>query len=624
MRKFLLPLLLILTSFCVKADLIYGLCGDEISGVGTGMAGANYSAAIEVPEPVAMALAGSKVTKVSVGFKSGVSKVINVYLTYDLEAEPFYTQEGRVKVNTFTDTELETPYVIEGRKFYIGYTYRQSSSTGNPIGFDAADMGGMSAFSNLAAWADGGTPEWSVYPQFGALSLRATIEGETDIQNCLIPVGLRMPKAVNLGKEFDYYLDVLNYSSNPISSVEVISVLGDGEPFTQLENLENPIAPGQRSTITLSASTATENPEMGVLVEIPRVNGADNLWADNPSTATLIASNFIFQRVVVIEEATGIGCGYCPAGYVALEQMRERHPDDYIGIAVHNYTGDPMNCASYEPWVARNINGYPNATISRNPRIGTFSPQPSTCEGNYQSLAGVLNLRFEIQSEYADDSKTSARIATYTRFGSRFNFDGHKYGIALVETEDNVGPYSQSNYYSGGSYGAMYGFENMGPKVQLMYNDVARGIYNWLGKENSFPTEVKGGTGYLYNDIIPLKTSVSKHADANIIALLIDRTNGEIVTAAKCKLGKITEFEEYGDESENSVGELVSVSSSNVWSTDGGIVVEGDFDNAEIFRIDGTHVASLPAPGRVDLPKGIYMVLVKEGERNEATKVIVK
>lgn len=616
MKRILLYLLLLVSASSVRAasEFTYGICSDEINGVGTGMAGSNYSAAIEVPEAVAKQLQGGKLTKVSIGFKSGLNKVVNVYLTYDLEGEPFYTQEGRVKVNAFNDTEFDTPYIIEGRKFYIGYTYRQSSSTGKPIGFDDIDMGGMCAFSHLAAWPDGGKPEWGNYAKFGALSIRATIETDKEIENCIIPVGLRLPKAVNLNKKFNYELDVLNYGNKAASGIQTVASFGSKVTTTDTE-FDSPLAPGKRTTVKLSATSTDETPELPVSIDIPTVDGTANVWAALPATAEIVSSDFIFSRVLVLEEATGIGCGYCPAGYVAMEQLRERHPDDYIGISVHNYGGDPMYCASYVPWENVNVSGYPSATFSRIRSIGTFSPQPATCEAYYQELSGVVNLRFEIQAEYADDTHQNARVMTMTNFG--YNVDNSRYAIALVETEDNVGPYNQYNGYSGGGSGSMYGFEDMGRYVSLIYNDVARAIHNWQGDPESLPYTIKANEPYFYEKTISLKTIPSKHEDMNLIALLIDRSNGEITTAAKCKLGKI-------DFNPSSVEEVQDIPGFAVRAYANGIALEGLFDKAEVFGVDGALRAVVTSAGHIELPSGMYLVRVADGSKIVTKKLIVK
>lgn len=624
MKRLILPFLMVLALFSMKAEttMTYGICSDNINGVGTGMGGSNYSAAIEVPEAVAQALKGSKVTNVSIGFKSGLVKIINVYLTYDLEGEPFYQQEGRVKVNSFNDQKLETPYIIEGRKFYIGYTYRQSSSTGKPIGFDSEDKGGMGAFSHVAIWPDGSNPSWDTYPQFGALSIRATIVGDKTLENCVIPVGLRLPKASGVGKEFSYEVDILNYSSNPVNSIGITTTFGSQDPIVYTEDLATALAPGQKTTLNLSGVSYVENKEMPVSIVVSKVNGVDNLWAANSSEVTFISSDYVYPRTVVIEEATGTGCGYCPAGYVAMEQMREKHKEDYIGIAVHNYSGDPMFCSSYEPWINNYITGYPNATINRSSAVGVFSPQPNICEANYQELAGMLNLHFYMQAEYADEEQLNARVATYVCFG--YPVMDNKFQIALVETEDNVGPYSQYNGYSGGGSGDMYGFENEPRYVSLIYNDVARAIHNWRGKDGSLPHFMQANKTYTYEETIPLMTSKAKHGDMNLIALLIDTSTKEILTAAKCKPGKITGPEpDPNPEPDNSVSETATPTSF-VYAADGDIVVEGSFEKAEIFSLDGRKVAGLDSPATVSVNAGIYVVRVSEGKNLLTKKLIVK
>ncbi len=625
MKRFILSTAVALGALFASAEttMTYGICDDAITGVGTGYSGTNYSAAIEVPEAVAKALEGSKVTTISVGFASGLSKIVNVYLTYDLAGEPFYTQEGRVKVNSFNDQVLDTPYVIEGRRFYIGYTYRQSSATGKPIGFDNNNLGGMSAFSNIAIWPDGGKAEWQDGSQFGALSIRATITGDKTIDNCLIPVGLQLPQSLNLGKEFSYTLDVLNFSTQPVNSLGVSSTFGGETPITYSEDLATPLAPGQRTSLTLNASCSEENATLPITVSIPTVNGKENLWSMTPATASIICSNLISPRTIVIEEATGTQCSWCPAGYVAMEMMRENHPENYIGIAVHNYTGDPMACVSYEPWVTRHINGFPNATINRSPQVGTFSPQPTACEARYNELVGVLNLRFVMEAEYTDDTKTKARIATYLVLGT--DEENLNYGIALVETEDNVGPYIQANGYAGGSRGEMYGWEKKESYVSTIYNDVARAIYNWQGKEGSVPREVKSRTIYTYEETVPLQTQLDKHGDMHLIALLIDRSTGEIVTGAKCVPDRITSPEEaIGPLPENSSVSEAVAPSFRISAVNGALAVEGEFDAADIFSLDGRRAASLSAPGSVNLNAGLYIVSVKANGQTKTSKIIIK
>lgn len=627
MRKLLLTLSLALTLLGVRAEsLSYGICTETINTVGTGSPGTNYSAAIEVPEAVAKALAGNKVTAVSIGFGSGLAKVANIYLTYDLTAEPFYTQqEKKLKVNHFNDVELTTPYVIEGKKFYIGYTYRQSSSSGKPIGFDGVPHPGLDSFSHLAVYGDDGTPEWLTYPQFGALTLRATIEGDNFPTASAVPYEITLPDAVGVGKEFNYSVSVYNLSNTPINSLSVSSAFGSAEAQSQNFDLAEPIAPGAVGTVKLSATTDEENMELPVKASVSTVNGAENLWAAQPLSTTVVASDFVFPRVIVIEEGTGVDCGWCPAGYVALEQMREKNLDDYIGIAVHNYgyPADPMHCASYiswEDWV--HPKGYPFATLNRLAAVGYFSPQPSTCENLYNEFREMINIGLDITAKYADESKENLDVTVTTRFGQ--DIPSLNYGIALVQTEDNVGPYNQKNNFAGGGSGEMFGFEKEGAFVSLTYNDVARSTLNWNGKDGSIPTSVKKGEDYIYTEKMPILPEhrddgglTQKHGDTNVIALLINRNDNSIITAAKCHIE--------GTTPSVSVDAVSNAAPAKIIAGAGEIAVVGEFTAATVYTTAGVKVASLKAADAVSVPAGLYIVRVEAaGADALVRKVIVK
>ncbi|MDE6097295.1 MAG: hypothetical protein K2G24_00235 [Muribaculaceae bacterium] len=613
MKRFLLYSLVALAAMCARAEATYtyGICTDHINGVGTGQTGTNYSAAIEVPEDVAKAMQGSRITAVDLAIRSGQNKVVNVYLTYDLESEPFYKQEGNIKLNTFTEIVLDQPYEIEGRRFYIGYTYRQTTSTGQPIGFDSSDLAGMGMFSNLAFWADGQKPVWNQYPGYGALNIRATIEGDNQPENAVVPVGMSLPKSVGINRDFSYEVDLLNIGVNSVQNVSTTAMFGQDGPVETPVQFDEALAPGARCSVRLTGRTSQENPELPVSFAVEQVNGNANLFASAQSLQNTIASDYIFPRVVVIEEGTGTGCGWCPAGYIAMEEMRENHPDDYIGIAVHNYGGDPMECATYDAWNTSFAGGYPKAVINRSREIGVFSPQPATCETLYKNQAGVVNLNLTIRAGYADAEKSALRVVTKVTFGS--DIESHNYGFALVQTEDNVGPYYQMNNYAGGANGGMGGFENKSNPVSLMYNDVARRIDNWNGTGGNLPAELRKGETYRYEAEMPIASPIlQNHANTNVIALLIDRNTGEIVTAAKCKID------------ENSAVDEIDMSGVEVRALSGAVEIEGEFERADVFRADGTCAATVAGASRVALAPGLYVVRVLVSGKATTSKVIVK
>lgn len=99
--------------------------------------------------------------------------------------------------------------------------------------------------------------------------------------------------------------------------------------------------------------------------------------------------------------------------------------------------------------------------------------------------------------------------------------------------ENEVGPYRQTNSDSG-SGTAMGGFENQGRYAPLVYNDVARGIFNGFNGTPSFPPSIKEEQVYQNEYRLTIPSNVDNKSNIEVIALLIDNETGEIINACKC------------------------------------------------------------------------------------------
>lgn len=593
--------------------LTYGMGGDNISGLGTGMSGTHYSAAIEVPEAMAQSMAGSKITQVQIGFGSGMAKAAYIYFTYDLKGEPFYEQQVTVKVSQYNTFKIDTPYVIEGKPFYIGYRYRASNDAARPIGFDDNTHAGNDCFSHLGLWLDNqeDKAEWGTYPQYGNLCLRAIIEGD-NFPEASAPIGgLYLPASTPVGKEFDYTSTFVNLSTSEINSVTYITDLG-GVKKEQTVEFNPPVAPGLTGTVTLSGVTDSENLEYPVSASVAKVNGRDNVWAFLTQSTTFISSDNVFPRIVVVEEGTGNTCGYCPRGIVAMREMAENYPETFIGIAMHTYsTGDPMYCSAYVPFVNAHFSTYPNAVIDR---TYVFDPSPGVIENYYQREAGMVPYAVEISAEYTDDTKTRIKAKTNTRFGQ--DFPGSDFALTFVQTEDNVGPYTQTNNYANGGMGQMGGFESEGSRVVMLFDDVARNIFEWRGISGSVPANVTRGS-YEYDYEMPIVApGENGHTYYNIIAMLLDRSTGRIMTAGKCKITNAA--------TGSGIDAAADDSKAVVNAGKGFIAVAGEFDSAAVYSLDGALRATLSEEGAVSLAPGVYVVRTIAGGKAATVKTIVK
>lgn len=79
------------------------------------------------------------------------------------------------------------------------------------------------------------------------------------------------------------------------------------------------------------------------------------------------------DRNVIIEEFTGIYCGYCPDGHRIVREYQEANPDRVFGINIHQGPYAAMYSTQWGNAIANQtgLNGYPAGTVNRHRFSGT-------------------------------------------------------------------------------------------------------------------------------------------------------------------------------------------------------------------------------------------------------------
>ena len=337
-------------------------------------------------------------------------------------------------------------------------------------------------------------------------------------------------------------LNVTNLGSSTISNLTVD--WNDGTSHSQVINVS--IAPFATLDVThptaLNYTTAVEKT---IAVNITAVNGGVDADVSNNTGSKLFNSlSQASPKKVVIEEGTGTWCQWCPRGAVAMEQMFQTHPNDFIGIAVHN--GDPMTVAEYDG--GANFGGFPGCNVDR--ALLDQSVSSNLFENYYQQRIGLAVPAALSMTITGTTNKTIVANATF-----RTVFASANYRLGVIIIEDNVtgtaASYNQSNAYSGGANGAMGGFESLPnpvPAANMVYDHVGRALLGgYSGQANSIPTTITDGLAatYTFNYAIP---STSNSANMSAVAILIDNATGEIVNAEKTSLSaaNVNELETIG------------------------------------------------------------------------------
>jgi thiol-disulfide isomerase/thioredoxin len=364
--------------------------------------------------------------------------------------------------------------------------------------------------------------------------------------------------------------------------------------------------------------------EKTIAVNITAVNGGVDADVSNNTGSKLFNSlSQASPKKVVIEEGTGTWCGWCPRGAVAMEQMYQNHPNDFIGIAVHN--GDPMTVTEYDN--GADLSGFPGCNVDR--ALLDESVSANLFESYYQERIGLAVPAGLSMTVSGTTSKTINVSATF-----RTVFASANYRLGVVIIEDNVtgtaSGYNQTNYYAGGANGAMGGYESLPnpvPAASMVYDHVGRALLGgFAGQANSVPTTITDGlaASYTFNYTIP---STSNSANMSAVALLIDNATGEIVTAEKTSLSaaNVNELETIGlNVYPNPASGALNVSFE---ANNGDFVItltdlQGRvISSKEMTNLNGSQVVTFSTE---DVASGSYIVTVATNGTKTTKNVVIK
>lgn len=600
-----------------QEGLSYGYCSDNITGNGFNSSDKYWiAAAFRMTEADVERFNDCEVTGVSIGFGSGRNKEIKVFMTYDLAEEPFYTQTGRVRAHQWVDIPVTNPVKIEkGKPFYIGYRYYVDNLSAHPIGGDDNVL----SFTDGADWMSGAMTEdalagaWQQYgSSVGNVCIRAIINGDNLPQSSCVPVGLIMPELATPGENFDFTLSFTNASTAEVKNVEVIYKLGEDEEQTVEYTFPEPVAPNARGEVKITAKTDQDQLEIPSWASISKVNGEPNDMAERKAYGTLVCTTGLFERKMVVEKFTGVYCGYCPRGIAGFDHMNKYYAGTFIGIAIQNYsTSDPMYCPAYLPWSEVYKGGAPHCTINRNKLFST-NPEKGVLEAAYNQIyTRTSNIGIKVKAEPTASSHAYNVTATVNVARDVEDVD---YAIVFVATEDKVGPYGQINNYN--SMPGCPEFSGKGSTVSMLYDDVARNISSeWTGCANSVPSSLKAGEDYNYSVDNFSLGNTKVPMNANIIALLVDKSTGEIINADRIHLDPNRVDEPVAKPDDPVTGNVDSVTAADLY-VDGGLGTISFFAEegvAHVYSTSGQLMGIIEAGSSINAAPGLYIVKTKAG-----------
>lgn len=407
--------------------------------------------------------------------------------------------EGVIGDDRVLRVEFSSPVEIPEAGLYVGYTFRSTTKlSGSSVAVVDGNRKGecfYQASRSKKKWGD--LYEMKKF----ASAMTVTLEGDFGHDDAslayvapllALDTGTVDATLVNNGTaelreiEYSYTVDGRAGGAGKVTLDEAVwPVYGSGVRVSlPLDEVRDP------GDCLVSISLTSVN---GVAAASPKI-------FDIPLTAQIFVPRFH----PLVEEYTYLGCGYCPRGYVMLEQMKAMHGSEFVGVSYHSSENErkAMNCIpdSEKPLYT---GSYPLAALNR-----VMDMDPEDVPGHWTSLAGqttTCDITASI-SRSGDGENSTYTVTAKSRFLK--DMPSHSYRIAMILVGDGLSDdsWGQENYYSDKDFSGIYTtpfwdlFIGGEERVRgLVFNDIALAMTDYKGVEGSLPEVIEAGEVYEFS-----------------------------------------------------------------------------------------------------------------------------
>ncbi len=288
------------------------------------------------------------------------------------------------------------------------------------------------------------------------------------------------------GMQYPVWVEVRNTGSGVMTKFDVMIENGK-DTFVQSFSAQNMASLAiKRLNITTGVYKLLEGNQQ-IRARLLKVGGVTNDGNPANNLKTVNANGFIAaeDRAILIEEATGTWCTWCPRGHVFMDSLSKLYPGKFIGIAVHNGANDPMVVPEYDQGLRLfpGFPGFPSVVINRE-TIGDPGSMELPFLTEIQKSAPV-----RIQNG-ATFNETTGELTISVTADVKEELTGDFFLNAVIVEDSLTGTtsgWAQVNAYAGGAQGVMGGFEKLPspvPANRMVYDHVGRAILGgYYGKQ---------------------------------------------------------------------------------------------------------------------------------------------
>ncbi|MBD5355616.1 MAG: hypothetical protein HDR88_01215 [Bacteroides sp.] len=358
--------------------------------------------------------------------------------------------------------------------------------------------------------------------------------------------------------EFEIPLTFTNFGSLPIESMEFSYSFNGTDTYTSTSTFDPALQLQFTGTIPLTVyiDNKAEAGKNDFEISLSKINGEEVSNSEATIKALLYAFANVPKRRVLVEEYTGLWCGYCPRGYAAMEYMATNYPDDYVGISYHS--NDAMETVPYTdyPWF---VTAFPVSTIDRQEQGDPFYWNDFSGFGFLtaweKQLQKFTPASIDLSQVEFNAESNKVTLAADVSFIKQPENDCRIFYILTANgLSDNS--WIQTNYLSGESFDS-YGIEEIREFIEgpaaipgLIFNDIPVKWSELNGIEGSLPEASAIVADKIYNNSIEFDLNnassaqgldmIGKASSIRAIAGVVDCVTGEVLNCAVAMVSDIT------------------------------------------------------------------------------------
>lgn len=445
------------------------------------------------------------------------------------------TMDGDSLMAVFTE-----PIVMPAEGVYVGYSFScEAPSDNNPLPIVAVgsvaeqcleDGWWMHASKSLVKWNNLGTEKGL------ASKLRVTFTGEFHDNAASLALPQKLWNVT--GCDGSIRAVISNNGSLPLKEVEYIYTV-EGTERTGRHVFEEPLAPCFGYPVEFRPEIAGMDLSgwHELTMEITKVNGDINRDLARQSEARLDLVPFMPVSRPLVEEYTGLWCGWCPSGYVILEQMYDDYPENFVGVSYH--TRDVMTVCEEEELPSA-FKSLPAMFINRGEEYNPLAMKRPWEKTLSEVPPAEMELRLSCPSDSVIKGTCTVRFIN--------DHEGSAFKVSYILIADNLHDpeWMQANYYNGNTFDDLKGpysdIFNFGPEYisDLRYDHVAIAFSDGEEGSSMLPTEISVDDVYETSCMFDVSKAINLSGENffnpetvfRVVAVLHDE-NGQILTCVR-------------------------------------------------------------------------------------------